>query len=106
WLAPEQVRILPISEKSNDYAQEVHECLKGAHLRCGLDTSDEKVGAKIARAHAEKVGYMLVVGPKEAQSRTVAVRMRAGPEAKSVKIDEFISKVRGKIADKCVNLAL
>ena len=105
WLAPEQVRILPISEKSNDYAQEVHERIKGAHLRCGLDTSDEKVGAKIARAHAEKIGYMLVVGPKEAQSRTVAVRMRAGPEAKSVKIDEFISKVRGKIADKCVNLA-
>ncbi len=105
WLAPEQMRILPISVKSNDYAQEVHERLKGAHLRCGLDTSDEKVGAKIARAHAEKIGYMLVVGPKEAQSRTVAVRMRAGPEAKSVKIDEFISKVRGKIADKCVNLA-
>ncbi|MHC4326142.1 MAG: threonine--tRNA ligase, partial [Planctomycetota bacterium] len=105
WLAPEQMRILPISAKSNDYAQEVHERLKGAHLRCGLDTSDEKVGAKIARAHAEKIGYMLVVGPKEAQSRTVAVRMRAGPEAKSVKIDEFISKVRGKIADKSVDLA-
>ncbi len=104
WLGPEQVRILPISEKSNDYAQKVLLRLKDAGLRCGLDSSDEKIGAKIARAHAEKAGYMLVVGPKEAESEMVAVRMRAGKETKTIGIEEFISKAGGKIADKCVDM--
>ena len=56
-------------------------------------------------AHGEKVGYMLVVGPKEAESETVAVRMRAGKETKKIGIEEFISKAKGKIADKCVDMA-
>jgi len=106
WLAPEQMRILPISAKSNDYAQKLHVRLTSAQLRCGLDTSDEKIGAKIARAHGAKVGYMLVVGPKEAQSQMVAVRMRASRETKSLKIDKLISKVKCEIADKSVDLSL
>jgi len=106
WLAPEQIRILPISAKSNDYARNLHVRLKNADLRCGLDVSDEKIGAKIARAHGSKVGYMLVVGPKEAQSRMVSVRMRGSRETKSYKIDEFNSKVKCEIADKSVDLSL
>ncbi len=106
WLAPEQMRVLPISEKSNDYAQKLHGRLKDAQLRCGLDVSDEKSGAKIARAHGAKVGYMLVVGPKEAQSRMVAVRMRGSRETKSLKIDKLIGKVKCEIADKSVDLSL
>ncbi|MHC5061749.1 MAG: threonine--tRNA ligase [Planctomycetota bacterium] len=104
WLGPEQVRILPISEKTNDYARKVLLRLKDVGLRCGLDASDEKIGAKIARAHGDKVGYMLVVGPKEAESEMVAVRMRAGRETKTIGIEEFISKAKGKIADKCVDM--
>lgn len=106
WLTPEQMRVLPISEKSNDYAWKLHGRLKEAHLRCGLDASDEKIGAKVARAHGEKVGYMLIVGPKEAQSETVGVRRRASRDTKSYKIDEFISKVKCEIADKSVDLSL
>jgi len=106
WLAPEQMRVLPISEKSNDYARKLHGRLKDVGLRCGLDASDEKIGAKVARAHSDKAGYMLIVGPKEADSETVGVRRRASRDTKSYKIDEFISKVKCEIADKNVDLSL
>jgi threonyl-tRNA synthetase len=96
---------LPISEKSNDYAQTVHNRLRDAGLRCDLDLSDEKINAKIAKAHSQKLPYMLVVGPKEVQSDTVNVRIRAEKENKTVKIDEFIAVARQKIADKHMDLA-
>jgi threonyl-tRNA synthetase len=106
WLSPEQVRILPISEKSNDYAQKVRAALEEARLRCSCDCSDEKIAAKIARAHSEKVPYMLVVGPKEAQSETVNVRIQGIKESKAVAISEFLAIAKGKIADKKIDLAL
>jgi len=105
WLAPEQVRILPISEKTNDYARQVEARLKGAKLRCGCDFSNEKIAAKIARAHGERLPYMLVVGPKEAQSNSVNVRVRGGQENKTVGIDEFLSIAGRIIADKEIDLA-
>jgi threonyl-tRNA synthetase len=83
WLAPEQMRILPISEKTNDYARAVEEKLKAGKLRCSSDLSDEKIGAKIARAHTDKLPYMLVVGPKESHSDTVNVRIRRQEQTKS-----------------------
>jgi threonyl-tRNA synthetase len=106
WLSPEQVRILPISEKSNDYAQKVKTAMKEAELRCGCDCSDEKIAAKIARAHGEKLPYMLVVGPKEAQSDTVNVRIRGIKENKAVEIAEFLAIVKSKIAEKKIDLSL
>ena len=106
WLAPEQVRILPISEKSNDYASHVERKLKDYHLRCGRDSSDEKIGAKIAKAHGEKLPYMLVVGPKEAEAGNVNVRIRGIKENKTIEIDEFLRNIQSKIADKKIDLAL
>jgi threonyl-tRNA synthetase len=106
WLAPEQVRILPVSEKTNDYALMVQHKLKDAQLRCGVDLSNEKIGAKIAKAHGEKLPYMLVVGPKESQSNTVNVRIHGLQENKTVGIDEFLSAATRKIADKKIDLAL
>ena len=100
WLAPEQVRVLTISEKTNDYAKVVLQRLKDARLRCSCDLTDEKVNAKIAKAHAEKLPFMLVVGPKEAQSNTVNVRIRGDKETKTLKIDEFLEMAIKKIADK------
>ena len=105
WLAPEQARILPISEKSNDYAQAVQEKLKDAQLRIGCDLSNEKISAKIAKAHSEKLPYMLVVGPKEIQSNTVNVRIRGVKETKTVEIDGFLRAAKRKIADKKIDLA-
>jgi len=106
WLSPEQVRILPISEKSNDYASQVEHRLKDSNLRCSIDRSDEKIGAKIVKAHGEKLPYMLVVGPKEAEAGTVNVRIRGIKENKTVSIDEFLRNIRGKIADKKIDLSL
>ena len=105
WLSPEQVRVLPISEKSNDYAKIVEDKLKDASLRCRCDFSNEKINAKIARAYSEKLPYMLVVGPREAQSDTVNVRIRGVKENKTVRIDEFLGIAKDKIADKKIDLA-
>jgi len=104
WLSPEQMRILPISEKSNDYAKTIEDKLKRAELRCTCDLSDEKIGAKIAKAHTEKLPCMLIVGPNEAQSDTVNLRIRADKETRTLKIDEFLAMAKCKIADRQVDL--
>ena len=104
WLSPEQARVLPISEKSNDYASAVQARLRGAQLRCSCDFSNEKINAKIARAHGEKLPFMLVVGPKEAESGTVNVRIRGVKENKAVEVGEFLRMARAKIADKETDL--
>jgi threonyl-tRNA synthetase len=106
WLSPEQVRILPISEKTNDYAGVVQTKLKQAGLRCSCDLSDEKIGAKIARAHGEKLPCMLVVGPKEAQSNTVNVRLRGIQPNKTVPIEEFLEAAKRKIVNKETDFVL
>jgi threonyl-tRNA synthetase len=104
WLAPTQVRVLPISDKSADYAQNVLQALSQADLRAQADMTSEKIGAKVARAHADRVPYMLVIGPKEAQEGTVGLRMRGSKATKTLKIQEFISIVKNKIADKTIGL--
>ncbi|MGD0552269.1 MAG: threonine--tRNA ligase [Sedimentisphaerales bacterium] len=106
WLAPQQVIILPISEKTNDYAKAVETRLKAQGLRVSCDLTDEKIGAKIARTHGDKPPYMLVVGPKESQSDSVNVRIRGQEQTKTLKVDEFAAIASKKIADKQVELAL
>ena len=106
WLAPEQVRVLPISEKTNDYAAGVLSQLKEVGLIATLDTSDDKVGAKIARAHADKIPYMLVVGPKEAEAGVVNVRMRQSKDTKTIALSDLISIIQRKISDKSLDLMI
>ncbi len=105
WLSPEQVRILPISEKSNNYAKIIEDKLKDAQLRCNCDLSNEKINAKIARAHSQKLPCMLVVGPKESLSNTVNVRIRGDKETRTMEIGEFLRMAKRKIADKKTDLA-
>ena len=104
WLAPEQARVMPISDKTNAYAEAVQKRLDEAGLRAAVDLSDEKIGAKIAKGHAEKVPYMLVVGPKEAESNTVNVRFRGSNATQTVSADEFLAVTGQKIAEKDVNV--
>jgi threonyl-tRNA synthetase len=104
WLCPEQVRVLPISEKTNGYAGSVHAKLREARLRCSCDLTDEKIGAKIAKAHGDRLPYMLVVGPKEAQTGTVNVRMRGIKENRTMDIEEFLRTAKQKIADKDIDV--
>jgi threonyl-tRNA synthetase len=98
--------VLPISEKSNDYAKAVQEKLTDAQLRVDCDLSDEKIDVKIAKAHSRRVPYMLVVGPKEVQSGSVNVRIRGEKETKTVEIDKFVAIAQLKIAEKKIELAL
>jgi threonyl-tRNA synthetase len=104
WLAPEQARILPISEKTSDYAAAVLAKCRAAGLNAVVDTSDDKIGAKIARTHGDRVPYMLVVGPKEAADGLVNVRFRASQTTQTVPLDRFLSIVAAKIADKTEDL--
>ena len=106
WLAPEQVRVLPISEKTNEYARDVESELRQGGLRASMDVSDEKIGAKIAKAHQEKVPYMLVVGPQEAQSGTVNVRIRGSKDTQSLDLAGFVEAACRKAADKKMALEL
>ena len=106
WLAPQQMIILPISEKTNDYARALEARLKAQGFRVSCDLTDEKLGAKIARTHGDKAPYMLVVGPKESQSDSVNVRIRGQEQTKTLKVDEFAAIASKKIADKQVELAL
>ncbi len=104
WLAPEQMRVLAISEKTGEYAMQVGERLKKAGFRCGIDVTGEKIGAKIARAHGDKIPYMLVVGPKEAEAEAVNVRMAGSKETRTVGVDEIISIGQRKIDGKSLDL--
>jgi len=105
WLAPEQVRVLTISEKTNEYAATVQGKLNEANLRCGIDLSDEKIGAKIAKSHSEKIPYMMVVGPREAESNTGSVRIRGSQDIRTVPVEQFLATARQKIAAKTTDLA-
>ena len=100
WLAPEQARVLPVSEKVADYAQEVAAALRGAGVRVAVDTSQDKLGAKIRLAQVEKVPYMIVVGAKEAESRQISVRSgKAGDEGLHA-IDSFVERIKKEISER------
>jgi threonyl-tRNA synthetase len=93
WLAPEQVRILPVSERFNDYGRKVEAELKAHCFRATLDSRPEKVGYKIREAQLEKIPYMLVVGDKEQTAGTVAVRERTVGDQGALRLSELIDKL-------------
>ncbi len=94
WLAPVQVKVLSVSEKSFAYANEVYDRLKDAGVRVALDNSDEKIGYKIRQAQLQKVPYMLVLGEKESDDGTiVTVRTRDGKDLGQAQTDMFIARV-------------
>ena len=93
WLAPTQVKILPISDKYMDYANEVKKALFDAGVRVEMDDRAEKIGFKIREAQLQKVPYMLVVGEKEAAENQVAVRSRDKGEMGSMSLNDFVSMV-------------
>lgn len=92
WLAPVQVKVLPISEKFFGYAGDILQSLKAAGIRCEMDNRDEKIGYKIRGAQMEKVPYMLIVGQKEEESQTVSVRSREDGDLGSFALEDFVRK--------------
>ena len=100
WLAPVQVKVIPVSEKSMDYATGVYEKLKAAGIRTELDHKDEKVGYKIRQAQLEKVPFMLVLGEKEAAEGAITVRSRDKGDLGAAQLEAFISDVKRMIETK------
>ncbi|MBU1322481.1 threonine--tRNA ligase [Patescibacteria group bacterium] len=99
WLTPVQVKILPISDKQNKYAQTIADQLKLNHIRVELDDRAEALGAKIRDAQLEKVSYMLILGNQEQKSKTLSIRNRAGKQTK-LDIDKFIATIKQEIYAK------
>jgi len=97
WLAPVQATVLPVSGKFIDYAQQVTQKLKAAGFRAHLDDRNEKLQAKIRDAQLEKIPYMLIIGGKEAEAGTVAVRHRSKGDLGPRPLDQFISDLRAEI---------
>ena len=100
WLAPVQVRLLPITDRNNDYTDKVLEQLKAAGIRCEADKRQEKTGYKVREAQMQKIPYMLVIGDKEVEEGTVAVRRRDGNTTETMPVADFVAMVAKEIADR------
>lgn len=106
WVAPEQVRVIPISEQNLDYAKEVQAKLVAAGVQVQIDSDNDRMGNKIRKAQEMKVPYMLIMGKMEAEKGTVSVRLRSGEEIKDMPVDEFVGKVKMVIATRALDLTL
>ncbi len=102
WLNPEQVRVMTISEKADEFARGVFDKLKAAGLRVTLDVEAEKIGAKIRNAQLEKVPYMLVIGQKEAEAGGVAVRHRSRGDLGVQSVDAFLEAVTREVSERAL----
>lgn len=104
WLAPVQVKIIPIADRHNEYAREVEKKLQEQDLRVEVDTRSERMNAKIRDAQLMKIPYMLVVGDKEAQAGAVSVRLRTGEDLKAMPLDDFIAMAKRLVKSKSMEL--
>jgi threonyl-tRNA synthetase len=102
WLAPEQVRLVPISDKVNDYGRGLLDQLKAAGVRATLDEHSDKLGAKIRRAELDKVPYTLVLGAKEAEAQSVSVRSRAKGDEGVMPFAAYLEKIKTEIATRAL----
>ena len=100
WLAPEQIRLVPISDKTMDYARGLLARLKAENLRATLDEHSDKLGAKIRRAELDKVPYTIVIGQKEAEANSVSVRSRARGDEGVMTADAYVAKVKAEVASR------
>ena len=102
WLAPEQVRILPISDRLHSEAIKIQNGLKKSKIRVTTDTRSEKIGYKIREAQLKKIPYMLVVGDKEVETNTVSVRSRSAGDLGAMSLDNFVKMIHKEIAEKVI----
>ncbi len=103
WLAPVQARVLPISERQHDYAQQVTNTLLEAGIRAEMDSRSEKVGYKIREGQLQKIPYLLIVGDKEVEKEAVAVRHRKQGDLGAVPLADFINRITEEIKEKTVD---
>jgi threonyl-tRNA synthetase len=104
WIAPEQVRVIPITDSHNEYAQKLADRMHALNIRARADLGSDRMNAKIRQAQMMKVPYMLVVGDQEVQNNTVALRARSGQRLDAVPVDDFIAMIQEKIAARSPEL--
>ncbi|MBS6627881.1 MAG: threonine--tRNA ligase [Clostridiales bacterium] len=104
WLAPVQVKLLPIADRHLEYLEQVKEKLEAAGLRCEIDARSEKIGFKIRAAQLEKVPYMLIAGDKDVENTTVSVRARKAGDEGATTVDAFIAKALEEVKTKAYEL--
>ena len=104
WLTPDQVAILPISEKYNDYAQKVKAYFDDQDVRAYIDDRNEKIGRKIRDNELKRVPYMLVVGEKEAADGLVSMRVQGGGEQATMKMEDFAQRIKDEVAEQLKNI--
>ncbi|AQS58961.1 threonine--tRNA ligase [Desulforamulus ferrireducens] len=102
WLAPVQVRVMPITDKHHEYAKEVVQKMQELDIRVELDARNEKINYKIREAQTQKIPYMLVIGDREMEQGTVAVRQRGKGDIGAIQVDEFIKTVQDDIKNKTI----
>jgi len=100
WLAPVQVILLPITDQHQEYADEVAKKLTNNGFRVEKDLRNEKIGFKIREAQLQKIPYMIVLGEKEAEAKTLAVRKRRSKETRTINIDTFIEEMNAQVEEK------
>ena len=105
WLAPVQVKVMPITDRSRDYAKSVADRLDAAGVRVECDFRNEKIGYKIREAQSRKIPYMLVIGDKEAENGTVSVRTRSGGDKGAMALDAFIESITQEISSRALELS-
>ena len=103
WLAPTQVKILPIADSHKEYAKKVREALMLKGIRTELDDRNEKIGYKIREAQLEKVPYMLIIGNKEMENEEVGVRSHKDGDIGAMKLNEFVDKIKYEVDNKINN---
>ncbi|MBL0926099.1 MAG: threonine--tRNA ligase [Phycisphaerales bacterium] len=107
WLAPEQVRVLPISEKTNEYARTVEDALRAAGVRVSTDLGNDRIQGKIKAATDWKIPYLLIVGPRDAEGRAVSLRVRGvEKDAGSMPLDQFVDRIGREIAERRAELSV
>lgn len=106
WLAPVQVKLLPIADRHLDYLYDVKKALEAKGVRCEIDDRSEKIGFKIRQAQLEKVPYMLLAGDKDIENNTVSLRTRSGGDKGAMSLDEFVDKLLKEVDDKSLELTM
>ncbi len=104
WLAPEQVRVIPITDSQNEYATKVVQRLREVGIRAQADLSSDRMNAKIRSAQLMKVPYMLIIGAKEVEAGRVSLRLRDGSQQNNVPLEEFIARARDRISRRAAEL--
>jgi threonyl-tRNA synthetase len=100
WLSPVQAIVLPISDKQQEYAEQIHKALRSKNIRVEIDNSNESLGKKIREAKLQKIPYLVVVGSKEQEGKVLTVEQREGEKLSDISLEDFLSRLKKEIEER------